>query len=152
MIMKGKVSLTVKNRHITFKLDLERNITIITGDSGTGKTKLINMVRMFSWEGKASGVTLKCDHPCIVLEGNRWETILESTHKSIVFVEESTSFLTSHEFARAIQNTDNYYVFVTRESLSQIPYSVDSIKQIVKNGTHPKFVSLKDKRKYLPGI
>ena len=136
--MKGKVSLTVKNRHITFKLDLERNITIITGDSGTGKTKLINMVRMFSWEGKASGVTLKCDYPCIVLEGNRWETILESTHKSIVFVEESTSFLTSHEFAKAIQNTDNYYVFVTRESLSQIPYSVDSIKQIVKNESKPK--------------
>ncbi|MBQ5988810.1 MAG: Fis family transcriptional regulator [Oscillospiraceae bacterium] len=149
--MKGKVSLTVKNRHITFKLDLERNITIITGDSGTGKTKLINMVRMFSWEGKASGVTLKCDHPCIVLEGNSWETVLENTHRSVVFVEESTSFLTSHVFAKAIQNTDNYYVLVTRENLSQIPYSVDSIKQIVKNGTNPKFMSLKAKCNF-PGI
>ena len=45
--MKGKIAVSVKNRHISFKLNLERNITIITGDSGTGKTKLINMVRAY---------------------------------------------------------------------------------------------------------
>ncbi len=57
--MKGKISFSIQNRHITFKFDLERNITIITGDSGTGKTKLINMVRMYSEQGKSSGITLK---------------------------------------------------------------------------------------------
>ena len=44
--MKGKISFSIQNRRITFKFELERNVTIITGDSGTGKTKLINMVRM----------------------------------------------------------------------------------------------------------
>lgn len=63
--MKGKISFSIQNRHITFKFDLERNITIITGDSGTGKTKLINMVRMYSEQGKSSGITLKCEKPCI---------------------------------------------------------------------------------------
>ena len=43
--MKGRVNVSVKNKHISFNLVLERNITIITGDSGTGKTKLINMIR-----------------------------------------------------------------------------------------------------------
>ena len=66
--MKGKIAVSVKNRHISFKLNLERNITIITGDSGTGKTKLINMVRAYSEEGKSSGVTLKCDKQCLVLD------------------------------------------------------------------------------------
>ena len=70
--MKGKVLFSVKNRHIGFKFNLERNVTIITGDSGTGKTKLIKMVKQYSEEGKASGVTLKCDKPCIVLDGSKW--------------------------------------------------------------------------------
>ena len=135
--MKGKITFYIKNRHITFKFDLERNVTVLTGDSGTGKTKLINMVRMYSREGKASGVTLKCACPCIVLEGNNWETILDNTTRTVVFVEESTSFLKSKEFAGKIQKTDNYYVLVTREKLSQIPYSIESIKKIVKNNSKP---------------
>ena len=56
--MKGEITVNIKNRHISFKLKLERNITILTGDSGTGKTKLINMVRNYSELGKSSGVTL----------------------------------------------------------------------------------------------
>lgn len=150
--MKGKVKFSIQNNHIAFKFDFERNVTVITGDSGTGKTKLINMVRNYSELGKASGVKLKCyseviredgkkskiERPCVVLSGNNWDTVLEKTKGSIVFVEESTSFLTSHEFAIAIQQSDNYYVFVTREPLPQIPYSIDAVKQIVKNGKKPK--------------
>lgn len=136
--MKGKISFYIKNRQIAFKFDLERNVTILTGDSGTGKTKLINMVRNYSREGKASGITLKCDKPCVVLDDNNWDIILERTKNSIVFVEESTKFLSKHEFASAILNTDNYYVLVTREPLSQIPYSIDAIKQIIKNNSKPK--------------
>lgn len=148
--MKGKISFSIKNRHIAFKFDLERNITIITGDSGTGKTKLVNMVRMYASEGKASGVTLTCDRPCTVLEGRDWETILNNTRQSVVFIEESTRFLPTYEFAKLLQKTDNYYVIVTREPLPQIPYSIDAIKQIVKNARKPKIekvyknVSVKD--------
>ena len=57
--MKGKFKISVKNRFISFNFTLERNVTVLTGDSGTGKTKLINMVRDFSEFGKSSGVTLK---------------------------------------------------------------------------------------------
>ena len=137
--MKGKIKVSVKNRHINFTFTLERNITVLTGESGTGKTKLINMVREHYNLGKSSGVTLKCDRPCIVLEGRRWENELANTNGSIVFVEESTLFLNSKAFASAIQKTDNYYVLVTREPLAQIPYSIDEIYFIHKNGKNPKF-------------
>lgn len=137
--MRGKIKIQIKNRHITFNFTLERNVTILTGDSGTGKTKLINMVRNYSELGEQSGVTLKCSKPCLVLSNASWETILENTHESIVFVEESTPFLSSYEFAKAIQGSDNYYVLVTREPLAQIPYSIDAIRKIHKNGAKPKF-------------
>ena len=55
-----------------------------------------------------------------------------------------------------MQDTDNYYVIVTRESLPQISYSIDAIKKIVKNRKNPKLekiysnVGIKDitKKKY----
>ncbi|MDE5884703.1 MAG: hypothetical protein K2H29_06470 [Oscillospiraceae bacterium] len=140
--MRGKIKIYVKNKHITFSFTLERNVTVITGDSGTGKTKLINMVRHYSELGKSSGVTLRCDKTCIVLEGRNWEQILADTHNNVVFVEESTLFLTSKAFAQAIKKSDNYYVLVTREPLSQIPYSIDCIKQIIKNNSKPKLDSI----------
>lgn len=140
--MKGKMRIYVKNRHITFSFTLERNVTVITGDSGTGKTKLINMVRDYSELGKSSGVTLRCDKTCIVLEGRNWEQILADTHNSVVFIEESTHFLTSQTFAQAMKKSDNYYVLVTREPLPQIPYSIDCIKQIIKNNSKPKLDSI----------
>ena len=136
--MRGKIKIYVKNNQITFSFTLERNVTVITGDSGTGKTKLINMVRNYSDHGKSSGVTLRCDKPCIVLEEKNWEQVLADTHNSVVFVEESTRFLTSQAFAQAMKQFDNYYVLVTREPLPQIPYSIDCIKQIIKNNSKPK--------------
>lgn len=141
--MKGKIKVSVENRFISFKLTLERNITVITGDSGTGKTKLINMVRGFAELGKSSGVTLKCDKPCVVLEDvNYWETVLENTHESVVFVEESTRFITSHKFAAMVNASDNYYVLITREPLHQLSYSIDAIKQIRKNDKKPKIENI----------
>lgn len=140
--MRGKIKIYVKNRHITFSFTLERNVTVITGDSGTGKTKLINMVRDYSELGRSSGVNLRCDKTYIVLEGRNWEQILADTHNSVVFVEESTRFLTSHAFAQAMKKSDNYYVLVTRELLPQIPYSIDCIKQIIKNNSKPKLDSI----------
>lgn len=140
--MKGKIKIAVKNKHIDFRFVLDRNITILTGDSGTGKTKLINMVRDYAESGKSSGVTLSCEKPCLVLAGKNWEYELEQTHESVVFVEESTAFLTSQAFAEAVQHSDNYYVLVTREPLPQIPYSIDSIKWISKHGKTPKIVKL----------
>lgn len=140
--MKGKIKITIKNKHITFQIVLDRNITILTGDSGTGKTKLINMVRSFAELGKSSGVTLNCEKPCIVLAGKNWDYELGQTHDSVIFVEESTYFLNTYDFAKAIQDTDNYYVLVTREPLPQIPYSIDSVKLISKHGKTPKIVKM----------
>ncbi len=140
--MRGKIKIYVKNRHITFSFTLERNVTVITGDSGTGKTKLINMVRDYSELGRSSGVNLRCDKTCIVLEGRNWEQVLADTHNSVVFVEESTRFLTSQAFAQAMKKSNNYYILVTREPLPQIPYSIDCIKQIIKNNSKPKLDSI----------
>lgn len=44
--MKGRYVLEVRRKGITFRLVLERQVTVITGGSGTGKTSFINTCRM----------------------------------------------------------------------------------------------------------
>lgn len=65
--MRGKYRVVVKNKRLHYEFEIKRNITIIKGDSATGKTTLINMIRQFANLGNSSGVDLMCDVPCRTL-------------------------------------------------------------------------------------
>lgn len=134
--MKGKISITVSNKAIQYKFELHRNITIIKGDSATGKTTLVDMLREFDENGVASGINLQCDYPCVVLEGRQWKILLENIQGSIIFIDEGNQFVTSSEFAGAVKGSDNYFVIVTREHLPNLPYSVEEIYGIKSSGKY----------------
>lgn len=125
--MKGTYEVVVKNRRLQYKFTVERNITILRGDSATGKTTLIEMIAAYQREGEQSGVSVVCDRPCVVLPSMNWQLILAETQKSIVFIDEGSSFVAGVDFARAVRDSDNYYVIATRTSLFNLPYSVKEI-------------------------
>jgi hypothetical protein len=133
--MRGVKHIKVSNRKATFKLELHRNITILSGDSGTGKTTLYNMIADYSRLGDVSGVNLSSDSPCLVLtDGKYWLQQLQDTKDSIVFIDEGMKAIFTKEFARAVKNSSNYYVLITREALHELPYSVDEIYEIKTSG------------------
>ena len=136
--MRGTYEVKVSNVNVSFTLELERNITILSGDSATGKTTLIEMLRDFEESGRSSGVTVHCKRPCRVLTNADWEYRLNGIRDSIVFLDEGNAFVKSEAFARAIQNSSNYYVIVTRESLYQLPYSVNAILKLKTTGRRGK--------------
>ena len=125
--MKGKYRIVVKNKRLHYEFEIKRNITVIQGDSATGKTTLINMLRQAESLGSSSGVDVVCPVPCRVLEGASWKLILEHTTGTIFFADEENSFINTQEFAEAVRNSDNYYVLITRENLYNLPYSVEEI-------------------------
>ncbi len=125
--MKGKYDITVKSRRIQYKFTVLRNITVLRGDSATGKTTLIDMIAAYQENGEASGVTVQSKKQCTVLTGIRWQENLAMIHDSIVFIDEGDKFVASEDFARAVKNTDNYYVIATRASLFNLPYSIKEI-------------------------
>lgn len=134
--MKGKYSVVVGNNVLQYKFEIKRNITIIKGDSATGKTTLVDMIREYYDNGEQSGVTLQCDKQCVVLEGRQWKVLLENINDSIVFIDEGNAFVTSYDFANAVKNSDNYFVIVTRESLPALPYSAEEIYGIKSSGKY----------------
>ena len=132
--MYGKIDFEIKNNRTSFKFTLERNITILNGNSATGKSTLIDMVRSYEQEGRKSSVRLKCNKECRVLEGREWSKILAGIHDSIVFIDEGNKFIKTTEFASMLINSDNYYVIATRDPLFNLPYSINSIFEIITNG------------------
>lgn len=138
--MKGSYEITVSNAKIHYNFTIRRNITIIKGDSATGKTTLVDMIREYYEAGENSGIVLTCERNCRVLEGRDWRILLDTIEKTIVFIDEDNSFLPTDEFAEAVQKSDNYYVIVTREGLPNLPYSVEEIYGIRESG---KYASLK---------
>ena len=134
--MKGKYRIVIENKRIRYDFEIKRNITLIRGDSATGKTILVDMVREFDENGTDSGINLKCEKKCTALSGRNWEASLSVIQDSIVFIDEGNRFVASREFAAYIQKTDNYYVIVAREGLPTLPYSVEEVYGIRNSGKY----------------
>ncbi len=134
--MRGSVSLRVRSAHLQYEQTFHRNITILKGDSASGKTTLVDMIQEYELNGSDTGIILSCNCPCRVLSGNTWKEQLKGMHGSLVFIDEGNRFAASEEFAHEIRRTDNYYVIVTRESLSNLPYSVTEIYGIHSAGKY----------------
>lgn len=138
--MKGKHRIVVTTKRLRYDFSIRRNITLIRGDSATGKTTLVDMIQEYANNPSGSSVELVCDKACYVLAGALWKEQLSGIRDSIVFIDEGNEFIKSDDFAREIQTTDNYYVIVSREGLPSLPYSVEEIYGIRTSG---KYGSLK---------
>ena len=137
--MRGIHRVVIQSAHLKYELEFSRNITVIQGDSASGKTTLVDMINAYYENPVDSGISLQSACPLRVLGGANWQEQLAMIRGSIVFIDEGNRFPGSADFARAIQGTDNYYVIITRESLDVLPYSVTEIYGIHSSG---KFQSM----------
>lgn len=134
--MRGKHVLKVRSAHLRYDMEFTRNLTIIQGDSATGKTTLVEMIQEYLLNGTDTGIDLVCDCPCRVVAGNTWREQLVGIEDSIVFVDEGNRFVASRDFAAIVKNSSNYFVIITREPLDNLPYSVTEIYGIKSSGKY----------------
>lgn len=139
--MNGSHLVNISRRRGTkCTFTIKRNITIVRGDSGTGKTTLFDMVADYMRTGEQSGVSLQCDCPCVALTDYDWRNQLSSVHDSIVFVDEGLKEIHSDEFAHHVLYSSNYFVLISRADFPNLPYSVDEIYKIKTSGKYHSFV------------
>ena len=132
--MRGSHRIIVESKKVKYDYIIKRNITILTGDSGSGKTVLIDFIREYRRYGADSGVFVSCDCECKTINNEDWERQIEETSNSIIFIDEGNRFLTSRRFAELVQQSDNYFVLATREKLPMLPYSVNEIYGFRQSG------------------
>lgn len=139
--MKGEVNVRIRNNKNEYNFTLHRNITVLRGKSGTGKSTLYRMVASYSREGKASGIHASTtgNVPLRVLEGSFWKDEIRKISDSVVLIDEDSSFINSREFARLVLKSSNYYLLITRLYLPNIPYSIHEIYQVT-GSKNKKFV------------
>ena len=66
--MKGRQHIEIRNNRSVFKFDLDHNISVIKGDSATGKTTLVDMIAEFEQYGADSGISLSSDKRFNIIE------------------------------------------------------------------------------------
>ena len=137
--MTGKHDIEVYNNKVHYFLTVKRNITILQGDSATGKTELIRLIQEAETNGQSSGISVKCSKSCTVLTPVDWELRLSSLCDHIVFIDETASFIRSKRFAELVRGSDNYFVIVTRDALSQLSYSIDEIYGLRRSNDSQKY-------------
>ena len=125
--MTGKYDIEIYNKRVHYHLTVKRNITVIQGDSATGKTELLRMISDYENNGISSGITEICEKRCVVIENASWKERLATLQQCIIFIDEGALFLRSKEFTKMVKGSDNYFVLVTRDSLEHLPYSIEEI-------------------------
>lgn len=134
--MKGSIKVVVSTKKLRYELNLRRNITIIQGDSASGKTTLIQIMGDYLSDRTGPGTEVVCDRKCAVLSGDSESAIsrLWLLTETIVFVDEQERFLHSKAFAKAALDSNCYFVFITRDGLNMLPYSVNEIYYLKNSG------------------
>ena len=139
--MQGDVKVVARNKNNYYEFTMHRNLTILRGNSGSGKTKLFELIADYNNYGKSSDAKVSCDCPIIAYEGRNWQRDIAEIENSVVIVDEENSrFINSVDVARTIKGTSNYYLLITRNYLPQLPYSVDEIYELSGRGRNKKFV------------
>ena len=62
--MKGSYQVIARNNKVQIKLTISRNLTVLQGNSATGKTTLIELIAAYDELGEDSGAFVNCAAPC----------------------------------------------------------------------------------------
>ena len=141
--MTGKYEIDVYDNRVAYHLEIKRNITVIQGNSATGKTELVRLISDYNRGGRSSGITLRCEKECVALNALDWKFYLQASRDKIFFVDENNAFVKTKEFAEIVNSSDNYFVLIYRDSLPQLPYSVEEIYGMREGRDSQKYVGIK---------
>lgn len=147
--MIGKYRVIISNGNVKYDFTIERKITIIRGNSATGKTTLVELIREAS---VSRYINLTCDVQCLAAtwDDDNWESFIKRHPNSILFFDEDCDYVKTKQFAKVVKDADCYLVIVNRNNLSTLPYSINEIYEIKESKRYGTTAPVENKfvRKY----
>lgn len=117
-------------QHGKFHIELDRRFTIVSDNSGTGKSFLCEIVE----NRERNRIRVESSLPLYIV--NEISDFLDIKEKSLILMDENTKCIIDNakELQQIINNTDNLFLlFVRDDAFPKIPYSVDDIKIFKKS-------------------
>lgn len=106
--MKGSYWFKAKSKKVLFEFSIRRNITVIKGDSATGKTTLLHILYEHLRIGKQSGYAVSTNASYYVYirdeVGRDWKDALYPLKNTVIFIEENNEFVFTEEFVSSNGN------------------------------------------------
>lgn len=149
--MKGIFNVEVYDSKESYSFTLYRKITVLCGDSGTGKSSLIRLIERVT-DNKIRRNCKLTSSVDIITFSNAWKSDSKYTladrirsYSGVIFIidEKHLSSL-DNDSAKAINKSDNYFLLITRDSIKSIAYSVDSIVELSTVGKNHTFIKSYD--------
>ncbi len=132
------------SKRASFRLVLRKKVTVIRGDSGTGKTRLVSA--LINDKGTFKITVSDSRFLFFEVRGSGWYGSLSDSVDSkvfrYVFLIDDKNLLRSKELARIISSDKrNYYIFIDRasdlgmHSLCTVPFSVDEVYELLSDNS-----------------
>lgn len=128
---------------VSYKFNIGSKYTIICGDSGTGKSVLIDMIRrattLSNKRSKRPAYSINSQFDFIVLSDETsmiidWKSVLQGAKpNTVICIDENFSDLLSLKFQKEVVNSAAIFLIVTRQALVGLPYGVSDIFEIVSD-------------------
>lgn len=124
--MKGKYSIVVENRNVSFRFSIQRKFTIIKGDSAKGKSYFCNMLL------DKNSVKIDCKANLIVVTDIEvFKSLIKESGNILILDEGIDIFKNILMYSKQLKCSDNYFIFITRHYLRGVPYSVREMYSFV---------------------
>ena len=140
--------LYVKSSYINYEIEFNRKVTVIRGDSGTGKSKIIESIKRLRKMTSTSIYTTNGYKVVILKDYEDWEGEISNSKNTVFLIDEDCEFIKTKEFARSVHNSVNYFIIISREPISGLSYSYKEIYELKNSGKYNKTVSKYDLSKY----
>lgn len=151
--MNGKYLFDVAYAGVQYSFELERNLTILKGDSATGKSFLLrSFTEYVDTNGEICDVKIKRyikdsyvlvkDVEIHVMTRGVWRLRDSIPSNSIIFIDENNKFVKTNEFSEYVKESGNYFVIISREDVidpagSALPISYKSVLSFKNDNKYP---------------
>lgn len=170
--MLGGFTFELKSKRLNYSFTISRKITLVVGDSATGKTELCRLLH--DSRQPNTGISISCKYQCEDLSDidfkrlekkileiscstsdqkqNEFRTLLQEYDNTFFICDENFSYLGSNAFAIFCEFTDSFFLIASRTKLPNIPYAFNEIYTLHRSGKYNTLIPCYDKRSfcYLP--
>lgn len=147
------ITIHVRNRCADYQFDISQKYNLLTGDSGTGKTTLYNMISAYDenknniqclgYKKLGTDITLLRVLSDMTLEDDEAEKhkLLHSVDGYFIILDENSSILQRKNAPSILKKFNCYFLIICRKiALGFKSISLDCVFELVASGKYHKFI------------